>query len=511
MTHPAANDSLSQFPESFWRTYPVPHFPQLLEDSKTDIAVIGGGIVGILTAYLLTKAGKQVTLIEANNFLSGVTGHTTAKISAQHGLIYDELVRTFSKEHAKLYYKANLEGLDLIQAIVEDEGIDCDFEEKTAVVYATTAKGALQIKKEARAYKELGINGELIKGQVEGLPFDTNAALTMPRQAQCHPVKFLAPLLVEIQRLGGKLYQQTRAMKLKGDSTIVLENGKHLDFNKVVVASHYPFNDFNGFYFSKLSISRSYALAAKVNGPIPQDMYISAESPTRSLRTILADTGERLLLIGGDDHPTGKSKNDTQEHYENLEQFGRDYFPLEETLFHWSAQDMTTLDKVPYIGQMTTASANILVATGFNKWGMAMGASAAKLLVDLVTGELNAYADFFDPTRGKFKAKDIQQFSIKNVSVAKDLVVTKAKRPDMSPEELGFDEGGLVSVEGKKVGGYRDQNGELHLVKTTCTHMGCGLNWNDAERSWDCPCHGSRFAYSGEVLNGPAVKPLKKM
>lgn len=502
-----AINHLSRLPESYWRTHPVPNFPQMTTDGETEVGIIGAGIVGVITAYLLAKAGKQVTLIEAREVLSGVTGHTTAKITAQHGLIYDELIQTFSKSHAKLYYDANIAGLRLIQGLVEEEGIDCDFETKDA----TTAKGALQIKKEARAYRELGIKGVLTKDNLKDLPFATNAALTMPNQAQFHPVKFLTPLLKEIIRLGGKVYEQTRAIKIKNSTTVQIENGTTLQCEKVVVATHYPFNDFNGFYFAKLSISRSYALAAQVAGPIPDGIYISADSPTRSLRSIPSENGERLLLIGGDSHPTGKSKTDTQQHYDNLANFGQKYFKVEDIPFHWSAQDMTTLDQVPYIGPMTGSSRDVLVATGFHKWGMAAGACAAQLLVDLIVGELNRYADLFDPTRGKFKLKDIQQFTVKNTVVGKDLLVTKAKRPDRVPDNLQLNEGGLVSVNGKKAGGYRDESGEVHLAKTTCTHMGCGLNWNDAEKSWDCPCHGSRFSYAGEVLNGPAVKPLEKL
>jgi len=511
MKHTSADQDLSNFPESYWSTHPTPHFPPMTADNETQVGVIGGGIVGIMTAYLLTRAGKRVTLIEARDFISGVTGHTTAKITAQHRLIYDELIHTFDKENARLYYDANIEGLTLIQKITEELEIDCDFEKKKAVVYATTVKGSQQIKKEAQAYESLGIKALLTEGRLEELPFDTKMALTMPDQAQFHPVKFLAALLNEIQRLGGTIYEQTRAVGMKDETTVIMENGTKLNCKKVVVATHYPFNDFNGLYFSKLSISRSYALAVKVISTVPEGMYISVESPTRSLRSILDLNGEELLLIGGDSHPTGKSKSDTQEHYQNLEKFVQKFFPIQAIPFHWSAQDMTTLDKMPYVGQISPGSPDILVATGFNKWGMAMGALSSKLLTDLILEEPNRYKDLFDPMRGKLKVEDIKQFVKKNVTVGKDFIVSKAARATLAPEELKSDEGGLVSVDGKKVGGYRDEMGQIHFVNTTCTHMGCGLEWNNAERSWDCPCHGSRFSYSGEVLDGPAVHPLKKL
>lgn len=502
----------ANFPKSYWLSQPVPTFPKLTEDTQTEIGIIGGGIVGIMTAYLLAKAGKAVALIEGKELLRGVTGHTTAKISAQHGLIYDELIQTFGKDSARLYYDANIEGRDLIKEIASSLEIDCGLETKDAVVFATSEKYSKQIEAEARAYENLDIGGILAYGQADELPFPVDATLTMPDQAQFHPVQFLVPLLAEVERLGGRIYEHSRAVQLFNDDTIVLmENGAQLTCDKVVVATHYPFNDFNGLYFSKLSISRSYALAAKIDGPVPQAMYLSVESPSRSLRSISDENGADWLLIGGNDHPTGKSKSPTQTHYNSLRTFGKTWFGMQEVPYHWSAQDMTTLDKVPYIGQMTSSSTDILVATGFNKWGMAMGAQASKLLTDLILDHSNGYTDLFDPTRSKIKTKDLQQFVKKNTSVAKDFVATKAQKTNMTPDELHLDEGALVSVKGQKAGGYRDVEGQLHLVKSNCTHMGCGLRWNDAERSWDCACHGSRFSYEGDVLNGPAVKPLEKL
>ncbi|WP_423190285.1 FAD-dependent oxidoreductase [Alkalibacterium sp. f15] len=503
---------LSQFPKSYWHSHQTPHFTSLNQDETTEVSVIGGGMVGIITAYLLLKAGKNVTLVEAKEFISGVTGNTTAKISAQHGLIYHELMQTFDKEKARMYYEANRDGLDFIRDTSKELAIDCDFEEKEAVVFASSEKGRKQIEREARAYEELGIIGKLTLGQLDDLPFETDAALTMPNQAQFHPVKYLTGLLEEIERLGGNLYDDTRAVKLfKKDNYVEMDTGAKLYYDNIVIATHYPFNDFDGLYFTKLSVERSYAIAAKINATLPKGMYISAESPKRSLRSIRSENGEDLLLIGGESHKTGKSNPPTQVHYENLERFGKEWFELESVPYHWSAQDMTTLDKVPYIGQMTQSSKNVLVATGFNKWGMAIGAFSGLLLTDIILGNENVYKELFDPTRNKLKTKDLERFSKKNTAVGKDFVATKLKRPDKTVDDLEPDQGGLVSVDGKKTGGYRDKQGDVHLVKTTCTHMGCGLKWNDAERSWDCSCHGSRFSYSGKVLNGPAVKPLKKL
>lgn len=500
------------FSKSYWLEQTISPFPQMIEDERTEVGVIGGGIVGIMTAYLLSKAGKKVVLVEGNQMLRGVTGHTTAKISAQHGLIYDTLIQTFGERVARLYYEANLEGLALIQDTSQQLAIACGFEIKESVVFASSERTVQKIEAEARAYETLEIDGVLSYGSLDDLPFPVDAALIMRHQAQFHPVQFLSPLLAEIEKLGGLIYENTRATHLSKDGSVVyMENGAHLTCDQVVVATHYPFNDFNGLYLSKLSIERSYLLAAKVSETVPQAMYLSADSPSRSLRSVTDSEGSDWLLIGGDNHQTGKSKAPTRTHYDNLEAFGRRWFGLEQVPHRWSAQDMTTLDQVPYIGQMVASSENVYVATGFNKWGMAMGALAGKLITDLILDQPNRYKDLFDPLRSKIKSADIKAFTKKNTSVAKDLVMTTLQKPELTLEELKSDEGGLVAIDGKKYGGYRDVDGELHVVKTTCTHLGCGLRWNDAERSWDCACHGSRFSYKGDVLNGPAVKPLEKI
>lgn len=513
MTQEEKQSRIPEMPKSYWRQYKeVPSFPALQANESTDIGIVGGGIVGIISAYLLAKAGKKVTLIDAGKLVDGVTGYTTAKITAQHGLFYFPLIKLVGEEQAKLYYEANMDGLDFIEKTASELGIDCDFSKQNAFVYANTAIGAKLIEKEAEAYQQLGIDGGLAKEEVE-LPFDVKEAIVMRNQAQFHPVKFLAKLVSEIERLGGTIYEQTRAVKIlsKNDPVIQTENMSHLSCNKVIVATHYPFNDSDGLYFSRLSISRSYVVAAKIKGEMPKDMYVSCDMPSRSLRYAADENGEKLLLIGGDGHATGKSKSPTMKHYENLEKFGEKYFGIKEIPYRWSAQDMTTLDKIPYIGTVTAGYDNILVATGFHKWGMSNGAIAGLMLTDQVLGEPNPYAAVFNPTRTKMKAVDAASFIKDNAAVAKELVKGKLKMPSKTVENLKNDEGALVKLGNKKAGGYRDKYGQVHLVNTTCTHMGCEVGWNNAERSWDCPCHGSRFSYSGEVLEGPAVKPLKKI
>lgn len=499
-------------PIPYWHSFDtLPKFPSLTENITTEIGIVGGGIVGIISAYLLAKAGKKVVLLEADRLISGTTGHTTAKITAQHSLIYNDLINTIGEKKARQYYEANLDGLQFIKETASALDVQCDFEEKDAFVYAETEKGKKKLEKEAQAYHTLGIHGGLAKEQTD-LPFDIKEALVMYQQAQFHPVKFLTGLVDAFIRMGGKIYEQTRVSEvLKERPPLIVTEHQHLVLcQKVIIASHYPVNDKEDLYFTRLSINRSYAIAIQSEKAIPEGMYINAEKPTHSLRSIPTDSGETLLLIGGEGHPTGKSKGKTIFHYRDLEQFGEQHFSAKETRFFWSTQDLQSLDQVPYIGQMTKNNADIFVATGFNKWGMAAGATAGMLLSDLLLGYDNPYETLFDPNRPKLTLKDAQTFLKKNTAVGKDFIAGKVSRPSTSLDELHQNEGGLVMVDGHKIGAYRDDQGQLHQIKPVCTHLGCSLSWNDAERSWDCACHGSRFSYTGEVLDGPAVHPLKK-
>ncbi|WP_211221942.1 FAD-dependent oxidoreductase [Lacticigenium naphthae] len=501
---------LHPFPRSFWREELLPHYPTLDSNTETEVGVIGGGIVGILTAYRLAKQGKIVTLIEADRLLEGVTGHTSAKVSIQHGYLYSDLIQSIGIQKAKLYVEANRDGLNYISELVEELSIDCDWQEKESTIYSTTSQGKKKIHKELWAYEQLQLSATYSEGLLHDLPLPVKNALTLSRQAQFHPVKFLKRILEEFVNLGGTIYENTRATQVYKDPTVVHTNTGHtLICDKVVVASHYPFNDFNGSYFSKLSISRSYSVAAKLAGPVPQRMYLSVDLPKRSMRPLSISPDEQWLLIGGETHPTGKSKQSTQEHYRALVAFGLNNFRLVEAPFHWSSQDMTTLDLVPYIGQMTKHSRNIFVATGMNKWGMTNGALASQLITDLICEEENPYTTVFTPLRTPFKQKSIQNFFKKNLSIPKDFFPDLTEKRELTLSDLKVDEGKKVTHQGKILGAYKDPEHQIHLIHPHCTHMGCSLNWNNAERSWDCPCHGSRFSYTGEVLNGPATNPLK--
>lgn len=273
-------------------------------------------------------------------------------------------------------------------------------------------------------------------------------------------------------------------------------------------ASHFPFNDLNGFYFAKLHAERSYAVVGRISKDIPNGMFLSAESPKRSLRSVQIN-GESMLLIGGEGHKTGQALC-TFQYYDALKTFGEGVFGLKDIAYRWSAQDLYTLDNMPYIGQELKDEANIFVATGFRKWGMTSSVVAALLNSKLILGEPSPYQELFSPSRLKADPS-VKTFIMQNVNVAKHLIAGKLEMVHKEVNDLQNDEGAVVKVNGKRAGAYRDHEGALHLVDTTCTHMGCEVDWNEAERTWDCPCHGSRYSYEGEVIEGPAKKSLGKV
>ncbi|WP_139891181.1 MULTISPECIES: FAD-dependent oxidoreductase [unclassified Bacillus (in: firmicutes)] len=486
-------------------------FNKLQNDLETDVVIVGAGIVGILTAYQLVSKGVKVALVEASEVMNGTTGHTTAKITAQHGLIYDKLINSVGEEKAKLYYQANMDGLEFIHSLYKEEEIDCDYEEQEAILYAETEKFEKKIKSEFEAYQKLGIPGKLVEHLP--LPYPIKNAIIMPNQAQFHPVKYLGHILNLIIKKGGQVFEQSPVEAIedddKGPVQVKVKNGHTIYCNKVVIASHYPFYDMQGLYFSRLSPKRSYIVAAEIKEDLPDGMYISAEQPTRSIRHT-KDGDKTLVLFGGESHKTGQSENPFK-HYEALKDFAEKYYTVNDLPYRWSAQDLETLDYVPYIGPYSSMKDHIFVATGFGKWGMSNGAVAALILSDLVRGKENPYFDLFTPTRSETHIQSAGKFIKENINVAKELIKGKLADKDISPDELKPDEGSIVTFNGKRAGAYRDHTGNVCVVDTTCTHMGCEVKWNNGERSWDCPCHGSRFAPNGEVIEGPAVKPLERL
>ncbi|WP_230127739.1 FAD-dependent oxidoreductase [Bacillus sp. CECT 9360] len=509
MSEEKEKKQLPQYPEPYWRDLiDFPTFDKLDHDIETDVAIVGAGITGITAAYLLAKEGLNIVLIDSGEILNGTTAHTTAKVTAQHGLIYDQLIKDIGEEKAKLYYEANKEAMEFVIETVKDLKIDCDLTYEDAYVYAATEEYVNKIQDEIKAYQKIGIPGEY----TETIPFSIpcKAAVVMKEQVQFHPLKYLTALIPQITEAGGKIFEHTTAMKVEDGDTpkILTRNGQTISCKYVISASHFPFNDEMGLYFARMHAERSYVLGIKAEQEYPGGMYISADSPSRSLRYTQID-GEKLILVGGEGHKTGQGIS-TFEHYAALKAFSEEVFSIKEIPYRWSAQDIITMDKVPYVGPATENHPNVFIATGYAKWGMTNSTAAANLLKDLIIKKKNRYEELYTPSR--FHPKPGVKNLIKdNADVAKHLIQGKFAMVHKGPDDLGKDEAAIVKINGSKAGCYRDKDGQLHAVDSTCTHMGCEVEWNSGERTWDCPCHASRFSISGEVLEGPAVEPLKKV
>ncbi|MGN0107261.1 MAG: FAD-dependent oxidoreductase [Hominilimicola sp.] len=417
----------------------LPVFESLKGDIKTDVLIIGGGLCGILCAYYLERTGVDYILVEGNRIASGITKNTTAKITSQHGLIYSKLIKDTGYEKAKMYIKANQLALSEYERLCVD--IDCDFEKKSAYVYSITDRK--KIENEANAVNRLGFDAEFTE-QTQ-LPFRIAGAVEFPNQAQFNPLKFIAHI-----SNGLNIYENTFIRDITPHRAVA-DNGK-IKADKIIAATHFPFINKHGSYFLKLYQHRSYVTALE-NAPDLNGMYIGDEKDSMSFRNY-----DKLLLIGGGGHRTGKQGGG----WEELRSFAGKYYPSSKEKYHWATQDCMSLDGIPYIGRYSRSTPDLYVASGFNKWGMTSSMVAAKILTDMVTGKDNEFAEVFSPHRSMLKP----QLFINSFSAAANLLTFTPKR---------------------------------------CPHMGCALKWNDAEHTWDCPCHGSRFEEDGTLIDNPST------
>jgi len=485
-----------------------PAFPRLDRDIRADVAVIGGGIVGITTALLLKECGADVVLLEANRLACGVSGHTTAKVSSQHGMVYSRLRSRFGADGARTYAEANEMALRWIADRVERETIECDFRRRSSYAYVTSPSARSTAEDEAQAARDAGLPASLV--ETTPLPYPVAAAVRFDGQAEFHVRKYLLALVDALGGPGGgcHIFEHSRAVEVDTDEDCVVKTpGGSVIAKQVVVATHYPFLD-RSLAFARVHPQRSYAILCRIAGVPPEGMFISADSPTRSIRGVPLE-GEELLLVGGEGHRTGTG-GDTEERYARLEAFAREHWDVRSIDYRWSAQDNTTVDQVPYVGPITPRADRVFMATGFAKWGMTGGTAAGLLLRDLLLGYDNPSAGLFDPNRLTLRASAVRLVKENAVAGMRFVGDQIVKRGSRSIEELQPGEADIVRLDGESVAGYRDDNGVLVAVSPTCTHLGCRVNWNRAERSWDCPCHGSRFTPAGEVLQGPAVHRLER-
>jgi glycine/D-amino acid oxidase-like deaminating enzyme/nitrite reductase/ring-hydroxylating ferredoxin subunit len=495
---------------SLWvATTPKTDYPQLEEDVTVDVAVLGGGITGLTAAYLLKNEGKTVALVEAQRIVCGVTGYTTAKLTVGHSLIYDRLVSSFGEDGARTYADSNQTAIEHVAKLTEELRIDCDFERASNFVYTESADQVEAIREEVAAAGRAGVDAHFTTET--DLPFPILGAARVDGQAQFHPRKYLLPLAAALPGDGSHVFENTRARDVEETDArcIVVTNSGRISAEQVVVATHLPFLD-RGFFFAKAHPAMSYAVAAEVSGAAaPRGMYISIDQPTRSIRsTPLPGAGRRILIVGGEGHKPGLEE-DTRRRYQALERFLAERFDAHLVEHRWSTHDYTPLDGVPYIGRLRRGSRRVYVATGFAKWGLTKGTLAAVLMTDAIIGRPNPWAEFYDAKRLKPLAS-ARTFAKENGQVALHFVGARLKgRAAPDDVDLGPNEGRVVRLGRRQLAMSRDEGGAVHTLSARCTHLGCLVKWNTAERTWDCPCHGSRFTTTGAVIEGPAVSPLR--
>jgi glycine/D-amino acid oxidase-like deaminating enzyme/nitrite reductase/ring-hydroxylating ferredoxin subunit len=487
----------------------IKSFDQLNKNEKATVCVVGAGITGITTAYLLAKHGVNVVVVERNQIGSATTGHTTAKITAQHDCIYHELISHFGKEQAFQYYKSQEEALTKMEAIISGHEMECHFEKQDAYLYTNEDKNQKKLEKEFEAYQQLNINGEgLLELPLEQIPI--KYGLKMREQAQFHPILYIKELIEAIIHHGGRIYENTPVYDIDhADHRVVRAVNQHTVIcDYVVIATQFPFYEGEAFYSARLQPKRSYVTAFTSNKSYPGGMYLEIDKPKRSLRTIRMDDKE-IWLYGGESHKTGQYKNEDSP-YEILKRDAKQTLNVDKWIYQWSAQDYETLDKLPYIGRLNKKHPEVFVASGYRKWGMTNSMVAASLITDLIMDHKNPYEELYRPTR--FHADpDMKQFIANNSNVAKEFIKGKLEGNSNSIDHLTEKSATKIKHNGQTVGVYKDASKNVHAVDTTCTHLGCELNWNNSEKTWDCPCHGSRFSYEGNVIEGPAIKPLNKV
>lgn len=461
----------------------------LQEEITVDAAVIGGGMAGILTAYYLQNAGVRTVVLEAVQIGSGQTANTTAKITSQHNLIYNMLTQKFGKEQARLYAEANEHAIAEYKRIVTCEKIDCDF--TIAPAYLYTTDNAAPLIAEAAAALEAGIPAELTS-KTE-LPFSVAEALCFPNQAYFHPLKFLHAIAGPLE-----IYEHTRVVEVNG-MTLHTPQGK-VHASHIIFCCHYPFKNVPGYYFMRMHQERSYAIALK-QAQTPKGMYLSIDKNALSFRT-----QDDLLILGGGGHRTGENSGGGQ--YAALCDAARKYYPNSREIAAWSAQDCITLDGIPYIGRFSESTPDWYTATGFQKWGMTSSMVSAILISDLITKGRSPWEGIYSPQRFKPSAS-AQKLMQDTAQAFKGLSRRIFTPPRADIEKLPCGHGSVVEYDGEKAGVYKNEDGEIFIVEIRCPHLGCQLEWNPDEKSWDCPCHGSRFDYLGNVLDNPAQDNLK--
>lgn len=492
---------------SYWEEERKNHdlFEEIKEDKKVSVCIIGGGLTGLQTAYNLSDK-LDVVILEKDRICGSTSGKTTGKITSQHGVFYDYLIDSQSKEFAKMYLEANEKAIQNIKDIIEKEEIECDLEEESSYVFTKQETKLDMIKNEQKAVDKLQKEKSDYVKEIE-LPTEISGAIEFKNQAQFHPLKYAYGLAKAIIKNDGKIYENTKVTDIKRENEkyVVYANKNKVIADYVVLATRYPIMNVPGYYFLKMYQSTSYAMVFDAKKKLFYGMYISYETPNVSFRTI-RDGDRELLLAVGYDYKTGTEE--LRDGYQRLEVIVRKMYPDAEVLYKWTAEDCISLDKIPYIGQYSSIMKNLYIATGFNKWGVTSSNVAANIITDKILQKENKYEEIFKSTRIE-PIKNRQEMGDMLKEANKSILLSRFKIPKEELDNIKIGEGKIIKIDNTKVGVYKSKTGEIYKVKPICTHLGCELYFNNIEKIWECPCHGSKFTYDGKSIEVPSNKDLK--
>jgi glycine/D-amino acid oxidase-like deaminating enzyme/nitrite reductase/ring-hydroxylating ferredoxin subunit len=470
---------------------------------------VGAGVAGMTVAYLLAREGQSVVLIDKNQVGSGETSRTSAHLSNEIDASYRGIEHLHGEKGARLVAQSHSAAIDQIESIVKEEGIDCGFERLDGYLFLGQKDSEPSLHKEFEVALRAGIKVQ----ELERPPFDLKLGpcLRFHRQAQFHPLRYIAGLAKAIKRRHGRIYSATEAKEIRGGKTaeIKTKSRKKISAGSVVVATNTPVNDWVKVH-TKQAAYRSYVIGVQVlEESIPKALYWDTEDPFHYVRLLrLPDNGgvRDVLIIGGEDHKTGQTE-DIENRFARLLDWGKTHFPhLGKPEFRWSGQVMNSIDGLALIGRNPGDEANVYIATGDSGMGLTHGTIAGILIRDLILGQHNPWATLYDPSRKSLRAA--LTFAEENLNVAAQYATWVTPGEVSAPEEITSGTGAILRRGLSKIAAYRDETGKLHERSAVCPHLGCIVSWNSTERSWDCPCHGSRFNPNGKVLNGPAIGPL---
>ena len=488
----------------------------LAKDASADVCVVGAGIAGLMTAYLLTKEGKSVIVLDDGAIAGGETSRTTAHLTNALDDRYFDLEKYHGVEGSKLAADSHTKAIACIEQAVRDEKIDCHFARVDGYLFLHPKEKEKLLKDELAAVHRAGIKSATIVDRIPLKSFDSGPAIRFPDQGQMHPLLFLRGIAEAIEDGGGKIYGSTHASEIVGgeDAHVKTAKGHTVTAKAIVVATNTPVNDRFAIH-TKQGAYRSYVIGARIpKGSVPEillwDTGPYSESggsvPYHYVRTMRDDEGD-VLIVGGEDHLTGQ-KHDTEQRFANLETWTKNHFPIGDILWHWSGQVMEPVDGLAYIGHNPMDKDNVFIATGDSGNGMTHGAIAGMLLTDLIMHRKNPWADLYHPSR-KSGYTTIKDFAVHNANVMKQYCDYVTPGDEPSSDKIAPGCGAVIRDGVKKIALYRDNLGQEHRMSAICPHLGCIVHWNDFEKTWDCPCHGSRFAAKGQVVNGPSNRDLE--